>query len=352
MRAFEILRIHLKKLYEMSEDNEKPSLQYVALLDLSQLSLQSLVSSSLSRFYFFIYFKSIIQNIDLFTWTLREVIPRFPGMIAAGEFSNWSSQSRVNNCFDQYLCLIIHGLMRASGACSSSFVSFTQLKILLISSLRRLLPEVALSRIFFPSKQELVKYFGPSNLPQGTPFDFLEDKCTMLMIINNRLWWNSTLVIVSRRSHPAWTTSTSRRIRNCGVRTWAHITAESLLHVNILVITDVTFKPVLWIPCFIVLKTWPSVFSSWSTSEARPGSHPRHAILDAMAEAHCCSAVCNSDALRSQTRLSERKFTISCFHIALASVQQAFDLKLTLPVMPMFLMYPRCPALSGTTITF
>jgi len=55
MRAFEILRIHLKKLYEMSEDSEQPSLQYVALLDLSQLSLQSLVSSSiLSRFYFFI----------------------------------------------------------------------------------------------------------------------------------------------------------------------------------------------------------------------------------------------------------------------------------------------------------
>jgi hypothetical protein len=205
MRAFEILRIHLKKLYEMSEDNEKPSLQYVALLDLSQLSLQSLVSFSiLSRFYFFIYFEPIIQNIDLFTWTLREVIPRFPGMIAAGEFSNWSCQSRdIDNCFDQYLCLIIHGLMRASGACSSSFVSFTQLTILLISSLRRLLPEVALSRIFFPSKQELVKYFGPSNLPQGTPFDFLEDKRTMLMIINNRLRWNSTLVIVSRRSHPA-----------------------------------------------------------------------------------------------------------------------------------------------------
>lgn len=24
------------------------------------------------------------ENIDLFTWTLREVIPRFPGMLAAG----------------------------------------------------------------------------------------------------------------------------------------------------------------------------------------------------------------------------------------------------------------------------
>lgn len=242
--------------------------------------------------------------------------------------------------------------MGDSGACSSSFVSFTQLTILLIPSLRRLLPEVALSRIFFPSKQELVKYFGPSNLPQGTPFDFLDDKCTMLMIINNRLWWNSTLVIASRRSNPAWTTSTSRRIRNCGVRIWAHIAAESLLHINILVITDVTFESILWIPCFIVLKTWPSVFSPWSPSEARPGSHTRYAILDAMAEAHYCSALCNSNALHSQTRLSERKFTISCFHIALASIQQAFGLKLTLPVIPTFLMYPYCPALTGITIFF
>jgi len=47
VQAFETLRIHLKKLYETSEDGEKPSLQYVALLDLSRLSLQSLVRSSI-----------------------------------------------------------------------------------------------------------------------------------------------------------------------------------------------------------------------------------------------------------------------------------------------------------------
>ncbi|KIM45318.1 hypothetical protein M413DRAFT_441999 [Hebeloma cylindrosporum] len=126
IRAFETLRIHLRKLYEMSEDNEKPSLQYVALLDLSQLSLQSL-------------------NIDLFTWTLREVIPRFPGMIAAVFMLNYSWTHA--------------GLW---------------------SVFKRLLPEVALSRIFFPSNQELLKYFGPSNLPQDyggilPPLSHLED---------------------------------------------------------------------------------------------------------------------------------------------------------------------------------
>jgi len=126
--AFETLRIHLKNLYEISEDNRIPALQYVALLDLSRLSLQSLVRFSISTD-FILYFKSVIQNIDLFTWTLREVIPRFPGMIAGGESSSWKCQSRVNNCFNQCLCLIIHGLMLVSGACSSSSVSFTQLTV-------------------------------------------------------------------------------------------------------------------------------------------------------------------------------------------------------------------------------
>jgi len=110
--AFETLRIHLKKLYEMPEDNRNPALQYVALVDLSRLSLQSL-------------------NIDLFTWTLREVIPRFPGMIAGVFVLNYSWTHA--------------GLWRV---------------------FKCIMPEVALSRIFFPSNQELVQYFNPSNLPQ------------------------------------------------------------------------------------------------------------------------------------------------------------------------------------------
>ena len=44
--AFEQLRSHLRKLYDESEDNNpRPPLQYIVLLDLKQLSIQSIVSS-------------------------------------------------------------------------------------------------------------------------------------------------------------------------------------------------------------------------------------------------------------------------------------------------------------------
>lgn len=42
-KAFEQLRIYLKVLYDGAKDVRKPTLQYVALLDLCQLSLQSIV---------------------------------------------------------------------------------------------------------------------------------------------------------------------------------------------------------------------------------------------------------------------------------------------------------------------
>ncbi|KAF8902909.1 CRAL-TRIO domain-containing protein [Gymnopilus junonius] len=112
IRAFEQLRLHLKKLYDDSEDNLRPPLQYIALFDLSQLSFQSI-------------------NIDLFTWSLREVIPRFPGMIAGVFVLNYSWTH-------------------------SGFWSI----------LKRLLPESALSRVFFPSKEELINFFSPTALPQ------------------------------------------------------------------------------------------------------------------------------------------------------------------------------------------
>ncbi|KAF8971084.1 CRAL-TRIO domain-containing protein [Flammula alnicola] len=111
IRAFEQLRIHLKRLYDSSQDHRRPPLQYVLLLDLGQLSLQSI-------------------NIDLFTWTVREIVPRFPGMLA-GVF-----------------------MLNYSWAHSGLWTIF-----------KRLLPETALSRIFFPSNQELIEYFTPSALP-------------------------------------------------------------------------------------------------------------------------------------------------------------------------------------------
>ncbi|KAF9564738.1 CRAL/TRIO domain-containing protein [Agrocybe pediades] len=112
IRAFEQLRLHLRSLYDSSEDDARPPLQYVVLLDLAQLSLQSI-------------------NIDLFTWSIREVIPRYSGMIAAVFMLNYS--------------------WTHSG---------------LWSVFKRLLPETALSRVFFPSNKELVEYFSPAALPQ------------------------------------------------------------------------------------------------------------------------------------------------------------------------------------------
>ncbi|KAF9482205.1 CRAL/TRIO domain-containing protein [Pholiota conissans] len=112
IQAFEQLRLHLRKLYDNSEDHRNPPLQYVALLDLKQISLQSM-------------------NVELFTWTIREIIPRFPGMLAGVFMLNYSWTH------------------------SGFWTIF-----------KRLLPETALSRIFFPSRPELVEYFTPSALPQ------------------------------------------------------------------------------------------------------------------------------------------------------------------------------------------
>lgn len=44
IQAFEQLRLHLKNLYDSSEDDARPPLQYVVLFDLGQLSLQSIVT--------------------------------------------------------------------------------------------------------------------------------------------------------------------------------------------------------------------------------------------------------------------------------------------------------------------
>ena len=85
IKAFEQLRIYLKVLYDGTKDVREPTLQYMALLDLRQLSLQSIVRNSYVKGFFHSNV-TIFQNVELFTWVLREVIPMFPGMIAGGEF--------------------------------------------------------------------------------------------------------------------------------------------------------------------------------------------------------------------------------------------------------------------------
>ncbi|KAF7357821.1 hypothetical protein MVEN_00828100 [Mycena venus] len=71
IRGLECLRLHLKRLNGDSYQRGAPTLQYVILLDLKNLSTQSL-------------------NIDLVQWTLFEAIPQFPGLLAAAMMINYS----------------------------------------------------------------------------------------------------------------------------------------------------------------------------------------------------------------------------------------------------------------------
>ncbi|KAJ7212931.1 CRAL-TRIO domain-containing protein [Mycena pura] len=112
IRGFECLRLHLKRLNDNSSQSPVPTLQYVLLLDLKNFSAQSL-------------------NIDLFAWTLREVVPHFPGLLAAAFVVNYSWA---------------HG-----GIWSIA---------------KRILPTPALARVFFPTQEELTEYFSVSMLPK------------------------------------------------------------------------------------------------------------------------------------------------------------------------------------------
>jgi len=114
MPAMDHLRAHLKSLNgaQGSGHTSRPILQYVVLLDLKGLSLQSI-------------------SVDLISWTLREAIPRFPGMLAAVFIINhsWAHSG-------------IWGVAKCA------------------------LPATALSRVFFSSQEQLLEYFPPAVLPE------------------------------------------------------------------------------------------------------------------------------------------------------------------------------------------
>ncbi|KAK0448833.1 CRAL-TRIO domain-containing protein [Armillaria borealis] len=110
-RALECLRCHLQEV-NRNEVEGRPALQYVLLLDLKGISMQSI-------------------SFDLVSWLLSDVIPRFPGMLSAVFMINFS--------------------WTHSGIWSIA---------------KRLLPANALSRVFFPKQEELISYFTPSALPQ------------------------------------------------------------------------------------------------------------------------------------------------------------------------------------------
>ena len=85
VHALERLRLHLRQLHDDSR-GDNPTLQYVVLLDLSELSFQSIVRGLFNKSYHLTVREP--QDFTLFTWIARELAPRFPGMIGAGKLSN------------------------------------------------------------------------------------------------------------------------------------------------------------------------------------------------------------------------------------------------------------------------
>ncbi|KAI0368310.1 CRAL/TRIO domain-containing protein [Pilatotrama ljubarskyi] len=128
VQYMELLRLNLQVVNEAVGDQDalRPLLQYTALLDIGGISVQK-------------------ADMDLVPWYLFELVPRFPGMLAAVFILNYS--------------------WAHSGVWSI---------------VKRVLPKSALSRVFFPSQDELLQIFSPSALPQEyggslPPLSELED---------------------------------------------------------------------------------------------------------------------------------------------------------------------------------
>ncbi|KAJ3809028.1 CRAL-TRIO domain-containing protein [Lentinula aff. lateritia] len=111
IRAMEQFRLRLKTLNATS-DQGFTVLQYIVLFDVKDLSVQNL-------------------SVDLISWVLRDLVPRFPGMLAAVFIVN-------------------------SGWAHSGMWNIA----------KRVLPASAVSRVFFSSPKELVAFFTPASLPK------------------------------------------------------------------------------------------------------------------------------------------------------------------------------------------
>ncbi|PIL36055.1 hypothetical protein GSI_01715 [Ganoderma sinense ZZ0214-1] len=130
VQYMELLRLNLEAVNRERvtlDDHEQPILQYIALIDIDGISMQS------------------VQSLDLITWFLYELVPRFPGMLAAVCILNYSwAHSGVWNI------------------------------------IKRVLPRAALSRVFFPSQDELLELLSASAIPHDyggslPPLSRLED---------------------------------------------------------------------------------------------------------------------------------------------------------------------------------
>ncbi|KAE9389884.1 CRAL/TRIO domain-containing protein [Gymnopus androsaceus JB14] len=106
IHTMEQFRLRLKALNDASD---LVVLQYIVIFDVKELSVQTL-------------------SVDLVSWVLRDLIPRFPGMLAAVN-SSWTHSGMWNIA-------------------------------------KRVLPASAVSRVFFSSPKELMSYFAPSSLPK------------------------------------------------------------------------------------------------------------------------------------------------------------------------------------------
>ena len=88
LQTFERLRVYLQSLNKTSSELNGPILQYIILLDLKGVTFRNIVRISYLENFFNVELRRIpYQNRELITWTLHEVIPKFPGMLAGGKFS-------------------------------------------------------------------------------------------------------------------------------------------------------------------------------------------------------------------------------------------------------------------------
>ncbi|KAG2031447.1 CRAL-TRIO domain-containing protein [Suillus americanus] len=122
------LRIHLRSLNTLNNEfsNREITLQCVFVIDLEGLSIQSV-------------------NLKILTWFMKEVVPRYPGMLGAVFFLNYSWTYAMT-----------------------------------WSIAKSLLPKSAVGRIFFPSREELLQYCSASALPSNyggalSPLHLIED---------------------------------------------------------------------------------------------------------------------------------------------------------------------------------
>lgn len=91
--VFERLRLLLTELNAKSQDEEpspEPTLQYTILVDLKGISLQNLVGFYSKATYIILFSQFRFQNIEALTWVVKEIIPKFPGMLATVFMINYS----------------------------------------------------------------------------------------------------------------------------------------------------------------------------------------------------------------------------------------------------------------------